>query len=63
MKGEVSMKYLINNVKWYGWFIKESQSYMKGYNPVVIFFKSLVKGFGFVKDMNGRVYTLNERRS
>ena len=36
----------------YVWFIKESQSFMKGYNPTVIFIKSLFKGFGFCYEMN-----------
>lgn len=39
------------NIKWYIWFIKQSQSYMKGYNPIAVFIKSLYKGFGFVKTM------------
>lgn len=40
------------NIKNYTWFIKESQSYMHGYNPVIVFFKSLWLGIGFCKDMN-----------
>ncbi|EPH98175.1 hypothetical protein D920_01733 [Enterococcus faecalis 13-SD-W-01] len=40
----------INN---YFWFIRESQAFMQGYNPVVVFFKSLYKGFGFCKMMKG----------
>lgn len=41
----------MKRIKWYLWFIKESQDYMRGYNPIVIFFQSLYKGFGFTKDM------------
>lgn len=35
----------------YVWFIRESQKYMRGYNPVVVFFLSLYKGVGFCKDL------------
>lgn len=39
--------------KWnnYKWFIKESQSFMEGHNKVIVFVKSIFKGFGFVKYM------------
>lgn len=36
----------------YLWFIKESQSFMRGHNPVVVLFQSLYKGFGFVRNIN-----------
>lgn len=39
----------INN---YLWFIKESQSFMRGHNPVKIFIQSLWKGIGFCRNMN-----------
>lgn len=38
-------------VKDYIWFIKESQSYMKGHNPVLVFLKSLFLGVGFCRNM------------
>ncbi|WP_281346933.1 hypothetical protein [Weissella coleopterorum] len=40
-------------IKDYIWFIKESQSYMKGHNSIVVFLKSLWLGIGFVNAMNG----------
>ena len=43
----------MKSIKNYIWFIKESQSYMKGHNRIIIFFQSLYKGFGFVKLMKG----------
>lgn len=39
-------------IKDYLWFIKESQMFMKGYNPIIIFLKSLYKGIWFCKDMH-----------
>lgn len=39
--------------KWnnYKWFIKESQSFMEGHNKVVVFIKSIFKGFKFLKEI------------
>jgi len=45
---EVKMK---KRIYWYLWFIKESQGFMKGYNPIITFLKSLYKGIEFTKDM------------
>jgi len=43
----------VNSIKEYIWFLKESQKFMKGTkHPIIIFFQSLVKGFGYVKSMN-----------
>jgi len=36
-------------IKYYLWFIRESQSFMKGYNPIATFFKSLCLGLGFTR--------------
>ena len=38
-------------IKNYFWFIKESQSFMKGHNPVLIFFRSIWKGIFFCKEL------------
>lgn len=44
---------MMSVIKDYIWFIKESQSFMKGiYNPVIIFFLSLPKGIGFCRNMS-----------
>lgn len=43
---------MMNNIKLYFWFIGASQDFMKGYNPVKVFFQSIFKGFGFVRLMN-----------
>ncbi len=42
----------MKNIKNYLWFIIESQSFMKGHNPMWVFFKSLWLGIGFCKNMN-----------
>jgi len=42
----------MKSIKYYVWFIKQSQSFMKGHNPIIVFVKSLYKGFGYVKSMN-----------
>jgi len=42
----------MRNIKEYLWFIKESQDYMEGHNKVLVFFTSLILGFGFVKSIN-----------
>ena len=41
----------MKSIKYYLWFVKESQSFMKGYNPTLVFIRSLYKGVGFVKSM------------
>lgn len=38
-------------LKHYWWFIKESQSFMAGHNPVKVFFQSLYKGVPFAMSM------------
>lgn len=43
---------MIKNIRNYLWFVKESQSFMKGHNPVAIFFQSIFLGIGFCKEMN-----------
>lgn len=46
---KISLK---QKIELYLWFIKESQSFCYGTeNPLIIFFKSLYLGIGFVKDM------------
>jgi len=42
----------MENIKLYFWFIKESQKFMKGYNPIIVFIQSIYKGFRFVKISN-----------
>ena len=37
-------------IKYYLGFIRGSQSFMKGHNPIVTFFKSLYLGFRFTWD-------------
>ena len=37
----------MQDIKNYTWFVKYSQAFMKGHNPVLIFFKSLVLGFKY----------------
>jgi hypothetical protein len=34
----------------YIWFIKESFSFMRGYNRAYILFSSIIKGFGFASN-------------
>lgn len=47
------MKRIGKNIKNYLYFIKESQSFMKGCgHPVVIFLKSLFKGIRFCIEQN-----------
>ena len=41
----------MQSIKNYIWFIRASQDFMKGYNPVVVFIQSLYKGIGFCKLM------------
>lgn len=36
---------------WYFWFIKESFSFMRGYNKAYILINSIQKGFRYAKDM------------
>lgn len=44
---------MFKTLKNYWWFIKESQSFMKGvYHPFIIFILSLIKGINFCKQMN-----------
>ena len=43
---------MMKHIKNYIWFIRISQQYMKGHNPVKIFFQSLRLGFFFCQDMN-----------
>lgn len=38
-------------IKIYIDFIKLSQSFMAGYNPIIVFIKSLYKGIGYTKEM------------
>lgn len=46
------MKNMLAVIKDYLWFIKESQKFMRGYTPIVVFFQSLYKGIGFCKNMH-----------
>lgn len=49
----------MRNIKLYLWFVKESQSYMKGsMNLILVFFISLYKGLWFVKAMKGESYEM-----
>ena len=38
---------MVKWVKYYLWFIKTSEAFMQGYNPIKIFFQSLYKGIKF----------------
>lgn len=42
----------MQTIKNYIWFIKESQSFMKGHNPILVFLQSIWRGFGFCRNMN-----------
>ena len=37
-------------ISYYFWFIKESFSFMRGYNKVWILFNSIAKGFSFASN-------------
>lgn len=38
-------------MKHYFWFVKESQSFMKGHNKMIVFLKSLIMGITFARKM------------
>lgn len=42
---------MIRWIKHYIWFTKTSQSFMKGYNPIKVFFQSLHKGIRHANNM------------
>lgn len=42
---------MIEWIRYYIWFIKESQSFMQGYNPAKVFFQSLYKGISFASEL------------